>query len=295
MNSQNRTDTVRHCGLIGNPVGHTLSPVIHNHLAQAFGHNLEYHPMQVEPEDLEKTVREYVADCMAGCNVTVPYKSAVIAHLDCLDSLAKEIGAVNTIVPTAEGLKGYNTDMPGLLRAMEEDGVKIRGEQVLILGAGGVARAVALLMLKEGAKEVYLLNRTIEKAEIIAQEMQTVMGCSNIHALQLEEYNQLPRGQNYLAIQATSVGLYPCVEQAVIEDVEFYKRIHTGYDLIYRPAETKFMKFVKAQGGKTYNGLKMLLYQAVIAYELWHHVEIPKELAQQTYQVLQDAVEQRKE
>ncbi len=295
MNSQNRTDSIRQCGLIGNPVGHTLSPVIHNRLAQAFGHNLEYQPMQVEPEDLEKTVREYVAGCMAGCNVTVPYKSAVIAHLDCLDSLAKEIGAVNTIVPTAEGLKGYNTDMPGLLRAMEEDGVKIRGEQVLILGAGGVARAVALLMLKEGAKEVYLLNRTLEKAETIVQEMQAVMGCTNIHALQLEEYNQLPLGHNYLAIQATSVGLYPCVERAVIEDVEFYKRIHTGYDLIYRPAETKFMKFVKAQGGKAYNGLKMLLYQAVIAYELWHRVEIPKELAQQTYQVLKDAVEQRKE
>ena len=282
------------CGLIGNPVGHTLSPIIHHHLASLCGHDLEYRPMQVEADELKETVLDAVVGHMAGCNVTVPYKSAVIEYLDSLDSLAEGIGAVNTIVPTAEGLKGYNTDMPGLLRAMTEDGVSIKGEHVLILGAGGVARAVAFLMLREGAAQVYILNRTVEKAEDIVREMQSATGHTNISAMNIAEYANLPQGQKYLAIQATSVGLYPDTERAVLEDATFYERIHTGYDLIYTPADTKFMRLVRAHGGQAYNGLKMLLYQAIIAYELWHDVQITSEMAKQTYQVLVDAVERRK-
>ncbi|MBQ4259952.1 MAG: shikimate dehydrogenase, partial [Lachnospiraceae bacterium] len=282
------------CGLIGNPVGHTLSPVIHHHLASLCGHHLEYRPMQVEADELKTMVRNTVAGHMAGCNVTVPYKSAVIQYLDRLDPVAEGIGAVNTIVPTPEGLTGFNTDMPGLLRAMTEDGVSIKGEHVIILGAGGVARAVAFLMLREGAAQVYILNRTVEKAESIVQEMRRVTGHTNILAMSMEEYGNLPRNYKYLAIQATSVGLYPDTEKTVVEDASFYERIHTGYDLIYTPADTKFMQLVKAHGGQAYNGLKMLLYQAIIAYELWHDVQITSEMAKQTYQVLADAVERRK-
>ena len=292
--SQQINNSKKLCGLIGNPVGHTLSPVIHHHLASLCGHNLEYRPMQVEADELKTMVRNTVAGQMAGCNVTVPYKSAVIQYLDRLDPVAEGIGAVNTIVPTPEGLMGFNTDMPGLLRAMTEDGVSIKGEHVIILGAGGVARAVAFLMLREGAAQVYILNRTVEKAESIVQEMRRVTGHTNILAMSMEEYGNLPRNYKYLAIQATSVGLYPDTEKAVVEDASFYERIHTGYDLIYTPADTKFMQLVKAHGGQAYNGLKMLLYQAIIAYELWHDVQITSEMAKQTYQVLADAVERRK-
>ena len=127
----------RTCGLIGNPVEHTLSPVIHNTLSMVLGENLAYVPFHVENGRLEDAVKGAFALNLLGLNVTVPYKSDVIPYLTDIDPLAENIGAVNTLVRTETGYKGYNTDMPGLYRAMCEDGVKVKGEKVLILGAGG--------------------------------------------------------------------------------------------------------------------------------------------------------------
>ena len=141
----------RTCGLIGNPVAHTLSPMIQNHMARVMGQNLVYLPFPVARGDLEAAVRGALALDFLGLNVTVPYKSDVIAHLAEIDPLAERIGAVNTLVRCQGGYKGYNTDMPGLYRAMEQDGVEIAGRDVVILGAGGVARAVAVMLLDRRA------------------------------------------------------------------------------------------------------------------------------------------------
>ena len=249
----------RTCGLIGNPVEHTLSPVIHNTLSMVLGKNLAYVPFHVETGRLEDAVKGAFALNLLGINVTVPYKSDVIPYLDDIDPLASNIGAVNTLVRTEKGYKGYNTDMPGLYRAMCEDGVKVKGQKVLILGAGGVARAVAMMLLDKGAKEAIILNRTVEKAQSIADEVNHLTGKKRkfAKALSIDAYDTLPEGERYLAIQATSVGMYPDCDAAVIEDPTFYKRVHTGYDLIFNPPKTRFMELVEAQGGKAYKILSI--------------------------------------
>lgn len=277
------------CGLIGNPVEHTLSPVIHNTLSMVLGENLAYVPFHVENGRLEDAIKGAFALNLLGLNVTVPYKSDVIPYLTDIDPLAENIGAVNTLVRTETGYKGYNTDMPGLYRAMCEDGVKVKGEKVLILGAGGVARAVAMLLLDKGAREAILLNRTVQKAQEVADEVNRIAGRKFAKAMPMDAYDTLPAGKGYLAIQATSVGMYPGCDAAVIEDPAFYEKVHTGYDLIFNPPKTRFMELVEAQGGKAYNGAKMLLYQGIIAFELWTGCEIKSWLADKVYERMQEA------
>lgn len=274
----------RTCGLIGNPVEHTMSPVIHNTLAKELNLNMVYVPFLVE-SGLAEAVKGAYALNLLGMNVTVPYKSEVIKSLAECDELAEKIGAVNTLVRVDGGYKGYNTDMSGLYRAMSSYGIVIENQSVIILGAGGAARAVAFLCVYHGAKKVYLLNRSIDKARDIAEEIAKVMDRDCIIPMALNDYSQLPK-EKMLCIQATSVGLSPRDEEAVIEDKEFYTRIHTGYDLIYRPANTKFMKLVKEQGGKAYHGLKMLLYQGIEAFELWNQIKVSEELSNKVYEIM---------
>ena len=274
------------CGLIGYPIGHTMSPVIHNYLAAKYGHNLVYVPLQVENGKLEAAVKGADAYDFLGMNVTVPYKAEVLKHLTEIDSLAESIGAVNTLVRTEGGYKGYNTDMPGLYRAMLSDGMEIEDREVIILGAGGVARAVAILLLQKKAKKIHIMNRTIEKAQMIADEINQKAGKDICTAYELNGYKKLDKSCKYVAVQATNVGMYPEIDNVVIEDTEFYQMIEYGYDLIYNPVQTKFMQCVKNAGGKSFNGLKMLLYQGIIAYELWNGISITEETALEVYDKL---------
>ncbi len=275
----------RTCGLIGNPVEHTLSPVIHNTLAQRFGHNLVYVPFPVETGQIEEAVAGASALQLLGLNVTVPYKGEVISCLREVDSLAASIGAVNTLVAVPGGFKGYNTDMEGLYRAMMSEGIQIVDEEIILLGAGGASRAVAYLCAVKGAKRVYLLNRTLEKAQKVAEEVNRAVERQVILPMALTDFDSLP-DRKFLTIQGTSVGLAPHVEDVVIDDEKFYAKVHTGFDLIYSPWETRFMRLVKKSGGRAYNGLKMLLYQGIIAYELWNRVTVSEADAATVYEKL---------
>lgn len=276
----------RTCGLIGNPVEHTLSPVIHNNLANMFGHNLVYVPFHVE-KNLQEAIEGAYALNILGMNVTVPYKSEVMQYLVETDKKAEQIGAVNTLVRTENGYKGYNTDMPGLYRAMREEGIELAGEKVVILGAGGVARAVAVLAVEKGAEKICILNRTVEKAKSIVSEIKEMMPQADIKALSLSSYEELD-GEGWIGIQATSVGMFPHNEDVIIEETGFYQKLKVGYDLIFNPYETTFMKLTKAAGKAAYNGLKMLLYQGIIAYELWNGIEITKEQAEAVFEIMKE-------
>lgn len=274
--------------VIGNPIEHTLSPMIHNHLAREYGHNLVYVPFKVE-EDLEGAIRGAKAMQFSGLNVTVPHKTEVLQYVKEVDDFAARIGAVNTLVPMKGGFKAYNTDIPGLYRGMISDGVQIAGEEMIILGAGGAARSVAILALEKKAKHVYILNRTLTRARNIADEVNALAGKEFVTALELKDYKQL-EGRKYLCVQATSVGLFPAVNEVVLEDAAFYDMVHTGYDLIYNPYETKFMSLVKAHGGQAFNGLKMLLYQGIIAYELWNQISVSEEVSQRIFDRMKEAL-----
>ncbi|MCD8039301.1 MAG: shikimate dehydrogenase [Lachnospiraceae bacterium] len=279
----------RVCGIIGNPVEHTKSPVIHNNLSKRMGIDMVYVPFHVENGRLKDAVRGAYGLNILGMNVTVPYKSEVIPFLAELDPLAGKIGAVNTLVRTEGGYKGYNTDMTGLLRAMKSDGVRIEGEEVIVLGAGGVGRAVAFLCAANNAKKVYLLNRSLEKADCVASEVNRALETDCVTAMALPDYKKLPNGSEnrYAAIQCTSVGLFPNVNDVIIDDADFYRCVKSGYDLIYSPWETRFMKLVADNGGAAFNGLKMLLYQGIDAYELWNGCKISDDDAAIIYALLQ--------
>ncbi len=275
-------------GLIGNPVEHTMSPVIHNTIAEHMNENMAYLPFPVK-EDLDMAVKGAYALGVAGMNVTVPYKGDVINSLTGIDEQAAVIGAVNTLVRAEGGYKGFNTDLPGLYRAMKSDGIELKDAKVVILGAGGAARSAAFLCAFHQAKEVCILNRTVEKAELVVKEVKEKTGFANVWAMALPDYDKLP-SDGYLCIQATKVGLYPNVEDTLIKEPAFFEKLDVLYDLIYTPWETKCMQLAKESGAKAYNGLKMLLYQGVAAYEMWNDTTVPEEIVAYAYEALLEKV-----
>ena len=267
--------TTRVCGLIGNPVGHSISPVIHNTLADITKTNMVYTTFKVEKGSVAKAVDGAYALDILGLNVTVPHKQEVIDVLVDIDPLARAIGAVNTLVRTTGGYKGYNTDILGLKRELEEEDIELKENNCIILGAGGAARAIAFLCAQSGADKVYMLNRTVEKAEDIADAVNGYFNRKCVVPMHMDDYKSL-KESGYIVIQTTSVGLYPNVNDTVIEDKEFYKKVKAGVDIIYNPSTTKFMELCMEAGKPAFNGLKMLLYQGVAAYELWNNTKISR-------------------
>lgn len=261
----------RVCGLIANPVEHSMSPLMQNFYAERTGVNLAYVPFKVEDEGVGDAVRGAFALNILGLNVTVPHKQRVMGYLADIDEDARAIGAVNTLVRVQDGYKGYNTDGAGLKRALDTAGIGICNENCILIGAGGAAKAAAYVLARGGAKSIFILSRSQEKAGELADYINGLMGRAIASALPLDGYGALPRIRSgYLAVQSTSVGMYPHGDQVVIEDPRFYELVHTGVDIVYTPARTRFMELVEEAGGKAVNGLDMLLYQGIIAYELWN-------------------------
>lgn len=277
----------RVCGVIANPVEHSLSPLLQNLYAERTGVNLAYVPFKVKEEQLEEAVKGAYALNLLGLNVTVPHKQAVMKYLVEIDQTAADIGAVNTLVRVEHGFKGYNTDVPGLTRAVKEEGIRMEGRSCILIGAGGAAKAAAYMLAREGASVIYLLNRSLDKAEALAVWVNRLFGREVVKPLALTEYESIP-GDGYFAIQCTNVGMHPKVDAAPIEEKDFYRKISEAYDCIYTPAETKFMRLVKEAGGKAASGLNMLLYQGVIAYELWNpDVKVEEEAIAAARELLQ--------
>lgn len=273
-------------GIIGNPVRHTKSPVIHNFLAEKMGINLVYVPFEVE-NDVVTAVKGAYELGIVGMNVTVPWKQEVINALTDIDDLAKRIGAVNTLVSSEKGYKGYNTDMTGLFRAIQSEGITLTGRDVIMLGAGGAARAVAFLCAKENVSSLTILNRTKEKADNIIKDVSkyTEETGKNITLKTdtLDNWKNYERN-NLIVFQCTKLGLNE-EDEAPVNDADFYKNIEHGIDLVYRE-NTKFQCEVKNAGGCAYTGLKMLVYQAIDAFELWNKVSVPLELIKELIEVV---------
>ena len=243
-------------GVVGKPISHTLSPSIHNYIAQINNENKVYLPFLVE-DDIKKAIEGAFVLDIKGLNITVPYKEAVMKVLEGYDEAAGVVGAVNTLVKTQDGYYGYNTDVIGLKKAMEYDGVNIKDEVVVILGAGGAARAACYLCAKEGARKIYILNRTIAKADAIARDIRNVCRYKNVISLSVDDYSDVIENE-IVVIQTTSVGLSN-KDEVIIENDDFYDKISVGYDVIYSPSITRFMEMIISRNKRAYNGLKMLV------------------------------------
>ena len=260
-----------------------MSPLIQNTFAEITGTNAAYVPLGVK-EGLKDAVKGAHAFGFAGMNVTVPYKMEIMEYLSEVDEAAQNVGAVNTLKYTPEGYKGFNTDVTGFVRELEIFDVPVAGRDVIVIGAGGASRAVCEGLRHLYVDHIYMLNRSLDKARAAYGET------SDITLLGLDEFDKIPEGK-YTCIQCTSVGLPGNEEHAAIEDEDFYSLIETAVDIIYNPAETFFMKKVKEHGGKAYNGLTMLVYQAVAAFELVYDTELPEEAVNRVFDILKERFE----
>ncbi|MDI9478858.1 MAG: shikimate dehydrogenase [Bacillota bacterium] len=263
-------------GLIGYPLGHSLSPLLHNNTIEREGLNYIYLPFPVEPDKLPAALEGFRAINVKGLNVTIPYKEEVISYLDRVDPLAARIGAVNTIVNEEGVFTGYNTDLAGLIRMIREDGnFNIGGKKVMLAGAGGAARAAGIGILEEGAAGLYVLNRNYTKAEKLAEEWREYYPEIEIKALPLEAeaYKSLI-GEVELLIDSTPVGMAPQTDTAPVIPGEYLHEDMLVVDLVYNPRETCLLKAAKEAGAKTLDGLGMLIYQGIEAFRLWTGHEV---------------------
>ena len=279
-------------GLIGKPVGHTVSPALHDAFARVCGRSLVYVPFQVDG-DLGAAVKGAYELNIRGLNVTVPYKSRVIPFLSDIDEEAHLLGAVNTLVRIPGGYKGYNTDLAGLKKAVHADGIKLSGRPVMIIGAGGAARAASFAAAKESPSVLIIVNRTPAKARLLAEEVRKAFPGLKTAEGSLEDAGGLISGSGGHAavFQCTSAGLYPETGECPVSDPEVFRGTEYGFDLIYNPEETLFMKRVRQSGGTARNGLAMLLYQGAASFELWTGEKIGDEALEEAMRTLSRAVQ----
>ena len=267
-------------GVIGDPIAHTGSPAIHNFIAKKLGDNLVYVPFHVSKKGLSDAIRGDYEHNIRGLNVTVPHKESVLQEVTELEDSALAIGAVNTVVAVKSGYKGFNTDFSGFMRQLDYYSVIVYNRPVILLGAGGAAKAVMYALQKIGASKVYVLNRSKNKAREIFGNLE------NVEILGFDEWRKIPGDKEYICIQCTSVGLSPRDNECVIKEDDFFDLVSVGVDLIYKPKETVFMKKIKERGKEAYNGLRMLIYQAISAYEIFMDREVPNEIAEALYEEL---------
>ncbi|MBQ2752862.1 MAG: shikimate dehydrogenase [Firmicutes bacterium] len=255
--------------LFGNPVEHSFSPVLQNTVAKTAGINSVYTAVKVD--DIGEAVKGAYAMGIKGINVTVPYKQEVMKYLCGIDKTAQAIGAVNTLKYTDKGYYGYNTDMFGLRLSLKTRGIYLKNKTVVILGAGGAAKAAVALSLSEGAKTTYIINRTVEKAEAIKEnalkyfEGEIICGDYDI----LDSIDR-----EIIMIQTTSVGMGEGVWESPIKNTEIFKKTRVLMDIVYNPLKTKIMDDAESYGLVPINGLDMLIYQGMASFEIWNDMEI---------------------
>ncbi len=274
-------------GLIGNPVAQSFSPFIHNMLADELNIDMTYVTFPVATGNLHNAYQGMKALGVQGMNVTVPYKADIMNEIDFIDEEAKNIGAVNTLVYEGASIRGYNTDWIGLLRSLKRNGVTLENKKVLIIGAGGSARATAIMCAKEKALTMTIANRTVSKATTIAEVVQSKYDIK-VAVLSVREAEVLHEFD--IIFQTTPLGMVPKTDACPIEVAACLEKAEVAVDLIYNPGETKFLKSARINGCKTINGLEMLFYQAVKAFELWNDLEVPLEVQDRCLEIFEEAV-----
>jgi len=250
-------------GVLGKPIGHSLSPVMHNAAFQATGINAVY--LAFETEEVDKAVQGIRGLGMKGMSVTIPLKSAVIQYLDQVDPTAERIGATNTIINDNGLLRGYNTDSSGALKALEQK-THISGKSCVIVGAGGAARAIGFA-LRERDVSVTVANRSLERGEDLAHSL----GCSHI------PLNNIGVIKADILIQTTPVGMYPYIDQCPVPE-QILDQGMAVMDIIYNPAETRLLKLARDRDCVTISGVDMFIHQGAEQFRLWTGIDPPLEV-----------------
>jgi shikimate dehydrogenase len=264
------TGTTKILGVMGYPIEHSMSPVMHNAALRQLGADYVYVPLAVPPDDLAEVLASLRAIDCRGFNVTIPHKQTVMAHLSEISEVARSIGAVNTVWPTEQGWAGTNTDILGWLSPLRS---LPRPEMVIILGGGGAARAVIAGCAQLGCQDIWVVGRDLGKLAALQ---------TSWPHLKLQEWSQLdnllPLAD--LVVNCTPIGMFPQVDASPlsVKQIELLRVGAIVYDLIYTPRPTKLLQMADAGGCQSIDGVDMLVGQGAAALELWLEQPVPVEL-----------------
>jgi shikimate dehydrogenase len=263
------------CGIIGDPIEHSMSPVMHNAAFQALGLDYAYVPFKVKSLELRKAIEGIRGLNIRGVNVTVPHKIAVMQFLDRVEPLAEKIGAINTIVNDAGILTGYNTDAAGFLQVLHERSIELAGKRVLLLGAGGAAHSIGNVLAAEKVKLI-VLNREqrISTLKDFARRLAQSYGADvKVEELTNENLKKAITDVDIM-VNATSLGMSPDNDQTPVPAELLHANL-TVFDIIYNPLPTRLLREAKAAGAKTIDGLEMLVQQGAVSFEKWTGIKAP--------------------
>jgi shikimate dehydrogenase len=267
--------------VFGDPVEHSLSPVMHNAAFAALGMDCEYHKFRVSKDDLETAIMGARAMGFGGLNLTIPLKEKALEIVE-PDTLAYDIGAVNTVEFKKDALIGHNTDGIGALKALKLSGAVIPNSRVLILGAGGAARAVAFQLALNGAK-VTIANRTASRARTLAEN---VSSAGDARGTGLEDLPELVASSD-IVINTTSIGMYPDIDKTPVTG-DMMRPGLVVFDIVYNPLKTRLLTEAEKAGAITIDGVKMLVLQGAESFRIWTGVEPPvKEMERAVRTVLE--------
>lgn len=258
-------------GLIGHPVEHSFSPPMHNEAFDKLGMDYAYVAFDVNPQDLQSAIEGAKALNIKGFNVTIPHKIEVMQFLDEIDEIAALIGAVNTI--DFEDLKGYNTDGIGAVRAIEEV-TSIKNKNVVVAGAGGASRAISFYLAKYGAESITLLNRNVEKAQNLANDISASDLIGDVKADSVSAISSYLDSTDIL-VDTTPIGMHPNINDKPVAVAEDMHEDMVVFDAVYNPNDTVLIKEAIKAGSKPVYGIKMLLYQGAESFKIWTGMDAP--------------------
>lgn len=274
------TGHTRLTALLGSPVAHSISPLMHNEAFQLLDLDYTYLCFEVNEETLPAAVDGLKACGIRGFNLTMPNKNKIVELLDELSPAARLIGAVNTVVNDDGHLTGYNTDGVGYMQAVKDAGYDITGKTITIMGAGGAATAICAQAALDGVEKIHIFARETsrfwDRTQKLAENINSTLPCKAVlHENKDTAALAQAISESALLLNATSVGMAPNTEGTIIEDTSLYHPDLIVSDVIYNPRETRFLKEAKEAGCRTFNGMYMLLYQGAEAFRLWTGKEMP--------------------
>jgi shikimate dehydrogenase len=268
---------MKHFAVIGHPIGHSLSPLMHNTAFKLLDLDCHYESLDIEPTALKQAVENFKEQTWGGINVTVPHKEAIIPLIDEVVPEARSIGAVNTVVNRNKMLVGYNTDIIGVERSLHPFREKIEGQLCTILGSGGAARSVThALIRKFKVKAITFAALYPEQADALIKSIGVSSVKLNIMPYTDQALESAIKGRA-LIVNATTVGMYPNVLDSPISNKSWLSNQQIVFDVIYRPLKTRLLSEAQEIGAKTIDGLGMFIHQGAAAFQLWTGKEMPIE------------------
>lgn len=274
-------------GLLGSPVAHSISPMMHNEAFAQLGLDYAYLAFDVNEEELETAIEGLRAMKVKGFNLTMPNKNRMCRLCDKLSPVAQITGAVNTVVNENGIFVGHTTDGIGYMESVKEAGLNIIGEKITVLGAGGAATSIIAQAAFDGVAEISIFNqksKSYERMEGIISKLTEQTNCKlNLFTYDSQDILHKELAESILLVNTTPVGMAPNIEDSLITDTTMFHSKLTVSDIIYNPEETKFLRLAKEAGCKTFNGLHMLLYQGAAAFKLWTGQEMPVKIIKEKY------------